>query len=446
MAIVYKLIPHILAWVGMLLLLVRGCARQRRAVAMVGSGGFSCGMAAALVLSRLFTGNTSFDITKIVLGAGFFLFCGIAVTALYGSAGRSTEITVGERLTCSPIWAPAGAFVAGLLGGTICGFRFVAADAAVMILAALTVFTLFWAPLVLLFDRKLPNSFVVSPSSLASAISGLLLFSSSSILRLDLFSPLTMKVMKFAHDFVHQFFESMLIPDHLFFSAALWNFVGFLFGNGVGFWGALIVWLTPALLVVIAVSAEPLPSVAHLRQGARRRKLVAAAIGVRRQKLIVPLCAFLIFAGAIYKSKYPSVEYWDPKPLLVAASPAGDIFIPKKSDIDLEDGKLHKYLFKQGEREARFFIIITPEGKLTAVLDACSICKPDGYGQAEGTVVCYYCKTLIPLETVGKPGGCNPVPLPFTVKDDGVHIDALTLINLWGDTVQTTSRIKGGGE
>jgi uncharacterized membrane protein len=79
-------------------------------------------------------------------------------------------------------------------------------------------------------------------------------------------------------------------------------------------------------------------------------------------------------------------------------------------------------------------------------LDACAICKPDGYGQAEGTVICYYCVTLIPLETVGKPGGCNPVPIPFTETDDAVHIDGLTLINEWGNTVQATTRIKEGGK
>jgi uncharacterized membrane protein len=266
------------------------------------------------------------------------------------------------------------------------------------------------------------------------------------MLRLDLFSPLTMKVMKFAHDFVHQFFESMLIPDHLFFSATLWNYIGFLFGNGVGFWGALIVWLAPPLCIIAAVQLEALPAVAHVRQGAQRRRLLAGAISMRRRKLVVPVIALCFCSAAIYRSKFPQVEYWDPKPMTISASPSGDILIPLQGEVDLEDGKLHKYLFKQGGKEARFFIIMTPSGQLTAVLDACSICKPDGYGQAEGTVICYYCVTLIPLETVGKPGGCNPVPLPSVVKEDGVHIDALTLINLWGDTVQATTRVKGEGK
>ena len=100
----------------------------------------------------------------------------------------------------------------------------------------------------------------------------------------------------------------------------------------------------------------------------------------------------------------------------------------------------------RGEREARFFVLQTPDGKLTVDLDACAICKPDGYGQTEGSVICYYCKTLIPLETVGKPGECNPVPIGFSVKGESVVIDAMTLINSWGATVQATARVKEGGK
>ena len=161
----------------------------------------------------------------------------------------------------------------------------------------------------------------------------------------------------------------------------------------------------------------------------------------------MPVLALMVCAAAVYRSRVPSVEYWDPKPLPVTASPAGEIFIPRSGEVDLEDGKLHKFLYKQGGKEARFFVLMTPQGELTVDLDACAICKPDGYGQAEGTVLCYYCVTLIPLETVGKPGGCNPVPVPFTEKEDGVRIDALTLINTWSGTVQSTgSKVKEVGK
>jgi uncharacterized membrane protein len=60
--------------------------------------------------------------------------------------------------------------------------------------------------------------------------------------------------------------------------------------------------------------------------------------------------------------------------------------------------------------------------------------------------MCYYCVTLIPLETVGKTGGCNPVPVPFTEKADGVVIDGTTLLNSWGATVKATVRTKEVGK
>jgi uncharacterized membrane protein len=252
--------------------------------------------------------------------------------------------------------------------------------------------------------------------------------------------------MKGVHDFVHQFMESILIPDHLFVRPVVWKYIGFLFGKEVGFWGGMVIWFTPAVLIVLAIFYERLPSVAHIRQGAQRRKLLAAAIKAQRYRLVMPLLAVVIFAAAAYQSSFPSVEYWDPKPLPVTATPAGEIFIPKKGEVNLEDGKLHKYLFKQGGQEVRFFVLMGPAGKLTVDLDACAICKPDGYGQAEGTVICYYCKTLIPIETVGKPGGCNPVPVGFTDKADGVVIDGLTLVNSWRSTIQATAGIKGGGK
>ena len=279
-----------------------------------------------------------------------------------------------------------------------------------------------------------------------TAVVALLLFSSSSIIRLDLFSPLSMKVMKGVHDFVHQFMESILIPDHLFVRPVIWKYIGFLFGKEVGFWGGMVIWFTPVMLILLAVYFERLPTVAHIRQGAHRRKLLAAALGVRRRRLVIPLLSVAIFAAGAYQSSFPRVEYWDPKPLPTTPNEAGEIFIPKKGEIDLSEGKLHKYLYKRGEQEARFFVMLTPAGQVTVVLDACAICKPDGYGQAEGSVICYYCKTLIPLETVGKPGGCNPVPVQFSEKADGVVIDSVALINSWGTTVRATARIKEGSK
>jgi hypothetical protein len=351
-----------------------------------------------------------------------------------------------KRFVDSILSVGSSALLSGILMGGLCACRLPVADRSVRVYVILALAGAVLAFASYALEKHLPEEITVSHAGLAAAVASLLLFSCSTMPRLDLFSPLTMKVMKFAHDFVHQFFESMLIPDHLFIRSYLWDYIGLLFGSGVGFWGGVIIWFTPVVIVVLAIQMERLPLVAHIRQGAERRKLLAAAIRGRRYRLVIPVIALMILTAAVYQSRFPTVEYWDPKPVPVTATPAGEIFIPKKGEVDLEDGKLHKYLFKKGEKEVRFFVLMTPAGKLTVDLDACAICKPDGYGQGEGTVICYYCKTLIPLETVGKPGGCNPVPVNFTEEKNGVHIDGMTLVNSWSSTVQATTRIKEGGK
>ena len=438
-----KLIPHLLCWAAIALALLRAFPGQRRLVVAAAGAGFAVAVVGAYLLFPLFKGDLFFVIVRDLLGGSFLLLWAVSVATIYGKEGGPSLGSWTDRVLALPVCAGGGALLAGALAGVISACRLGnAANILDFLLLALAGIILIGLALPL--EKRLPGYLTIRSSGLLAFLVALLLLSSSYIIRLDLFSPLTMKVMKFAHDFVHQFFESMLIPDHLFFSPNTWKFVGYLFGKEVGFWGALIIWFTPVLLIALAVRLERLPSVAHIRQGAQRRRLIAAAIRERNCALIVPALALLVLSFAIYRSLFPSVEYWDPKPLAISATPAGEIFIPRKGEIDLEDGKLHKYQFRQGNKEARFFVLMTPEGKLTVDLDACAICKPDGYGQTEGTVICYYCKTLIPLETVGKPGGCNPVPLEFKEKADGVHIDSITLVNAWGSTVQSTARVKGG--
>ncbi|BCS52113.1 DUF2318 domain-containing protein [Geobacter sp. SVR] len=419
---------------------------MRKRVAIAGCASFIAAMAATFPFVRMAGETAVFNLVKMSLGVSFLWLWGVAAVTLYSATSRSLQRRLGERIAATAAGAITGALIAGTLAGIISGLRLVGAEKAPTVFALATSAAIAITLLLLVFEQMIPRPLVVSPASLVASVLGLLFFNSSAMLRLDLFAPLTMRVMKFAHDFVHQFFESMLIPDHLFFSTTLWNYIGFLFGNEVGFWGALIIWLTPPLLILAAHAFDPLPSVAHIRQGARRRRLIADAIAMRRLRMIVPGLALVMFAGAIYQSRFPTVEYWDPKPLAISASPSGEIIIPIKGDTDLEDGKLHKYIYSQGGRTARFFVLVKPNGEWTVDLDACAICKPDGYGQAEGTVICYYCKTLIPLDTVGKPGGCNPVPMRFTAKEDGIHIDALALINSWDNTVQATTRGQEGGK
>ncbi|HEY5974646.1 MAG TPA: DUF2318 domain-containing protein, partial [Geobacteraceae bacterium] len=290
------------------------------------------------------------------------------------------------------------------------------------------------------FVHRSPES---TPLSLFLLKCTLVFFGASLSPRLDIFAPLSMKIMKFIHDFLHQFMESMLLPDHLFITSRLWNLIGLLFSKEVGFWGGLVLWFVPVLLASLAIVRLPLPTVAHVRQGALRRSMRAAALHRRRRLLIIPAIASLVLAWSVYHSLFPHTQFWDPAPVAVEASAAGEIDLPlKQGEIDLRDGRLHKFSYARGNSVVRF-IVLNREDSLVVVLDACAICPPEGYGQGDGTVICHYCKTLIPLETVGLPGGCNPVPVTFTTDGASVRIPSLQLTNLWDSTVQTTQANAG---
>ena len=444
-----KLLPQLLAWTALVLVLLRGFPGRRKLVAGSCAVGFAAGVALVPLLSGNFSENVSYGAVRSLLGGSFLVLWGVSVTALYRATGGTRSAEPEQRPPGRSWVAAATCLFFALTAGAICACRLPGAGGAALPLLAsllLVLAGLGLAALAIACERRLPAALTVSWPGLFAALVALCLFASAFLIRLDLFSPLSMKVMKGTHDFVHQFMESVLIPDHLFVRPVIWSYIGFLFGKEVGFWGGMVIWFSPVLLVLGAIRLQQLPKVSHIRQGALRRKLLAQAMRQRNLRQVIPACALMVFAAAAYQSRFPTVEYWDPKPVPVTASAAGDIFLPLEGEVDLKDGKLHKFLYKQGGSEARFFVLMTPSGELTVDLDACAICKPDGYGQAEGTVICYYCVTLIPLDTVGKPGGCNPVPIAFAEKADGIHIDGMTLINTWNSTVQSTAGKKEGGK
>lgn len=437
MSAAWKILPLLCCWGFVLLMILRGSA-SRKTAAAVALFAFSAAVAGQTLLVARLPGENPFLLVRWGSGAAFLALLALSVAAVCrpgGPGGAGADV---ERRAIFPLLAAA---LGGLFSGAIALSMLAPLDGRpvpVWEAAALVVAGSAFAAAALALSRMVPEKLAPEGSTLAALLVSGILFMACSLPRLDLFSPLCMAVMKFVHDFVHQFFESMLIPDHPFFRSEVWDYIALLFGDRVGLWGGLVIWYLPLVLLALAIGRERLPSVAHIRQGAKRRRVLAGFLRERRWRLVPLLLALLLFTAAAYRSRFPSVEYWDPAPLAVTATPSGEILIPLKGEVDLEDGMLHKYLYRQGGKEVRFFLLRAPDGRIVASLDACAICKPEGYGQSGAMVLCYYCKTLIPVETVGRPGGCNPVPVESTLKGDSVSIDALTLVNRWSDTVQQT--------
>jgi uncharacterized membrane protein len=92
----------------------------------------------------------------------------------------------------------------------------------------------------------------------------------------------------------------------------------------------------------------------------------------------------------------------------------------------LTDRHARFYETELGPRHARFFAI-SLNGEVRVCLDACEICGDKGYFEHGGAMVCRNCMSPIALNSVGRSGGCNPIPLPSHAVGGKVTVSASDL-------------------
>lgn len=95
----------------------------------------------------------------------------------------------------------------------------------------------------------------------------------------------------------------------------------------------------------------------------------------------------------------------------VALDADGVLRLPVPS---LRDGRLHRFAWvAEDGKLVRFFIINRYLDKLSlsTVFDACLLCGDQGYAQQGDQIVCSACGVHLFTPSIGKPGGCNPVPI-----------------------------------
>jgi high-affinity iron transporter len=171
-----------------------------------------------------------------------------------------------------------------------------------------------------------------------------------------------------------------------------------------------------ALMVLFEVKrreAEPLPvSAAERRKAvwsARRERLWMASVYASSFVFIVLVTAEFIYTKSVS-----------------ALSPATEVtFVNGQVSIPLTqvmDGDLHRFSAQESGTTVRFWLYQKPDGKIATVLDACEICGAVGFYKGPNGVVCKNCAAPINPQSVGSPGGCNPVPLKAQVTSDAVII------------------------
>ena len=103
----------------------------------------------------------------------------------------------------------------------------------------------------------------------------------------------------------------------------------------------------------------------------------------------------------------------------------GSVSIPVSQ---VSDGDLHRFAARQNGTEVRFLLYQKPDGKVVALFDACQICGPVGFFKGPNGLVCKNCSAPINGQSVGTPGGCNPVPLQSNASGNEIVIQEADLV------------------
>ena len=142
------------------------------------------------------------------------------------------------------------------------------------------------------------------------------------------------------------------------------------------------------------------------------RKMKATARQKRRCCLTLAVCLLAVVLTATVIRAYDGREAEISPPEEIPAS--GDkILIPLEQ---INDGNLHRFMYKSlSGVEVRYIVIKKSESAYGVGLDACDICGPSGYYQRKDQVICKLCDVVMNISTIGFPGGCNPVPLRFSI-------------------------------
>jgi len=102
----------------------------------------------------------------------------------------------------------------------------------------------------------------------------------------------------------------------------------------------------------------------------------------------------------------------------------GHAVIPTK---DLAEGDLRRYSADVHGVKVRFLLYRKPDGKVASIFDACQICGGIGFYKGTGGLICKNCAAPINPQSVGQPGGCNPIPLQSTQDGDSAVINVTDL-------------------
>lgn len=204
---------------------------------------------------------------------------------------------------------------------------------------------------------------------------------------------------------IHEFAEAGLVP----LGPREMALLGPVVKNNVLF--ALAVLLAPLYLLATApraVEEEGSGPEARLRRATELRSRRGLQLAAGLSVALLAILAVHFVATERGKSLSPS------QPLSLSS---GEVRIPA----DLNEGELRRYEVAVHGNAVRF-LAFRVGAEVRTAFDACQICGTEGYNLVGGQLLCLHCDAAISPSTVGREGGCNPIPLPSRREGDSVVV------------------------
>lgn len=188
--------------------------------------------------------------------------------------------------------------------------------------------------------------------------------------------------------------------------------------------GIVLLAAAGVLLIPMAVAfAATLRRVPEQPNPARRRHEIAERRRSRRWVL-----ASALGFGALVATRTVAVAKVNEVPTLSPPEPYeirdGNAVVALA---DISDGHLHRFAYDASGTEVRFITILKNGGAYGVGLDACENCGPAGYYEKNGKIICKRCDVAINPATIGFKGGCNPIPIDFTVDGGSLMVPTSAL-------------------
>ena len=214
---------------------------------------------------------------------------------------------------------------------------------------------------------------------------------------------------------LHEFFEVGLVPS----TPALLTVVGFIVKGSTSTFILIALIALPVLVMLPELRLRPEVLAARPDEsGAERRKRVAGVYRTRNWQtalMSVTLATVLALGGLTYAT---GQAQYRPEPQAVT-SHAGMVHVSTEA---LQTNQLNLYTYAGKNVDVSFMMIKREEDDFAVALNVCGICPARGYHQEGNVLVCDNCNAPINLETVGMPGGCNPVPLAASLINGEIQI------------------------